>query len=55
MVIVFICDLEGNLQWNCWICKMVDYLKSSIVKFELNFEKASENKRKSIWWWQISR
>ena len=33
---------------------MVDYLKGSIVKFKLNFEKALENKRESIWWWQIS-
>ena len=34
---------------------MVDYLKGSIVKFKLNFEKAAlENKRESIWWWQIS-
>ena len=33
---------------------MVDYLKCSIVKFKLNFEKALENKRESIWWWQIS-
>ena len=34
--------------------KMIDYLKGSIVKFKVKFEKASENKRKSIWWWQIS-
>ena len=35
---------------------MIDYLKGSIVKFKLNFEKASENKRESTWWWwwQIS-
>ena len=33
---------------------MIDYLKGSIVKFKLNFEKASENKRESVWWWQIS-
>ena len=33
---------------------MVDYLEGSIVKFKLNFEKALENKRESIWWWQIS-
>ena len=39
MVIVFMYVLEGNLQLNCWICKMVDYLKGSIVKFKLNFEK----------------
>ena len=51
---VFIYVLEGNIQLNCWICKMVDYLKGSIVKFKLNFEKALENKRESRWWWQIS-
>ena len=28
--------------------------KGSIVKFKLNFEKALENKRESVWWWQIS-
>ena len=33
---------------------MVDYLKVSIVKFKLNFEKALENKRESISWWQKS-
>ena len=33
---------------------MIDYLKGSIVKFKLNFEKALENTRESIWWWQIS-
>ena len=33
---------------------MIGYLKGSIVKSEFNFEKASENKRESIWWWQIS-
>ena len=33
---------------------MIDYLKGSIVKFKLNYEKASENKRESGWWWQIS-
>ena len=54
MVNFFIYVLEGNLQWDCWICKMIDYLKESIVKFALNFEKALENKRESIWWWQIS-
>ena len=32
---------------------MVDYLEGSIVKFKHNFEKALENKRESIWWWQI--
>ena len=43
---------EGNR--NSWIFKMIDYLKGSIVKFKLNFEKASENKCESVWWWQIS-
>ena len=33
---------------------MIDYLKGSIVEFKLNFEKASENKRESVRWWQIS-
>ena len=33
---------------------MIDYLKSAIVKFKLNFENASENKLESIWLWQIS-
>ena len=33
---------------------MIDYLKGSIVKFKLNFEKALEKKRESVWWWQIS-
>ena len=33
---------------------MIVYLKGYIVKFKLNFEKASENKRESVWWWQIS-
>ena len=54
VIVFFIYVLEGNLQLNCWICKMVDYLKGSIVKFKLNFEKALENRRESIWWWQIS-
>ena len=54
MVIVFlIYVLEGNLQWNSWICKMIDYWKGSIVKVKLNFEKALENKRESISWWRI--
>ena len=40
MVVVFsIYVLEGNLQWNSWIFKMIDYLKNSIVKLKLNFEK----------------
>ena len=33
---------------------MIDYLKGSIVKFNLNFDKALENKHESIWWWLIS-
>ena len=33
---------------------MTDYLKGSIVKFKLNFEKALENKCESVWLWQIS-
>ena len=54
MIIFFIFVLEGYLQWNGWLCKMIDYLKGPIVKFKLNFEKTLENKRKSIRWWQIS-
>ena len=46
-MVIFIYVLEGNLQWNSWICKMNDYLKGSIVKFKLNFEKALENKCES--------
>ena len=37
-----------HLQWNSLICKMIDYLKSFIVKFNLNFENALENKCESI-------
>ena len=48
MIIVLIYVLEGNLQWNSWICNMIDYLKCSIVKFKLNFENALESKRGSI-------
>ena len=33
---------------------MIDYLKGSIVKFKLNFEKALQSKCESVWWWQIS-
>ena len=54
VTVFFIYVLEGNLQWNSLICKMIDYSKGSIVKFKFNFEKALENKRKSLWWWQIS-
>ena len=50
----FIYVLKGNLQWNSWIFKMIDYLKGSIVKFKLNFEKALKNKHESVWGWQIS-
>ena len=50
----FIYVLEGNLQWSSWIFKMIYYLKGSIVKFKLNFEEALENKRESVWRWQIS-
>ena len=50
----FLYVVEGNLQWSSCIFKMIDYLKGSIVKFRLNFEKDLENKRKSVWWWQIS-
>ena len=53
VIVFFIHVLEGNLQWNSWICKMIDYLKGSIVKFKLNFVKTLENKHESIWWWQI--
>ena len=43
MVIVFnIYILEGNLQLNSWIFKIIDYLKGSIVKFKLNVVKALE-------------
>ena len=51
--VFFIYVLEDNLQWNSWIFKMIDYLKGSIVKFKLNFEKASESKcEESVWWRQ---
>ena len=53
--LLFIYVLEGNLQWNSLIFKMIDYLKGSIVKFKLNFEKVLQNKWESVWWWQISR
>ena len=48
IIVFFIYVLEGNLQWNSWICNMIDYLKGSIVKFKLNFENALESKRESI-------
>ena len=54
VIVLFFHVLEGNLQLNDWICKMIDYLKGSIVKFKFNFEKALEKKRESMWWWQIS-
>ena len=53
VTVFFIYVLEFNLQWNSLIRKMMDYLKGSIVKFKFNFEKALENKRESLWWWQI--
>ena len=34
MVIVFIYVLEGYRQWNYWICKMIDYLKDSILRLD---------------------
>ena len=34
---------------------MIDYLKGSIVKVKLNFEKALKKKCESVWWWQISK
>ena len=48
IIVFFIHVLEGNLQWNSWICNMIDYLKGSIGKFKLNFENALESKRESI-------
>ena len=36
----FIYVLEGHLQRNSWIFKMIDYLKDSNVNFKLNFEKS---------------
>ena len=53
IIVSFIYVLEVDLQWNSWICNMIDYLKSSIVKFKHNFENTLENKRESIKWWQI--
>ena len=47
-MIFFIYVLEGNLQWNSWICKNIVYLKGSIVKFNPNFVNALETKPKSI-------
>ena len=54
IVLFFIYVLEGNLQWNSWSFKMIDYLKGSIVKFKLNLEKTLETNCESVWWWQIS-
>ena len=54
VIVFFIYVLEGNLQWNNWFFKMIDYFKGSIFKFKLNFVKALENKCESAWWWQIS-
>ena len=44
----FINVIEGNIPWNSWICKMIDYLKGPIVKFKLNINNASENKIGSV-------
>ena len=45
-LIVFLINvLEGNLQWNSWIFKMIEHLKGSIVKVKFNFEKTLENKQ----------
>ena len=54
VIVFFIYVLEGTLQWNSWIFNTIDYLKGSIIKFKLNFEKALENNCESVWWWQIS-
>ena len=35
------CDyLFYHIPWNSLVCKMIDYLKASIVQFKLNFENA---------------
>ena len=39
MVIVFNYVLEGNLQWNSWNFKMIDYLKGSIVMYNSTLKK----------------
>ena len=39
MVIVFNYVLEGNLQWNSWIFKMIDNLKGSIVMYNSTLKK----------------
>ena len=54
VVVCFIYVLKCNLEWNSWILRWFQTLKGSIVKFKLNFEKASETKSESVWWWQIS-
>ena len=48
VIVFFIYVINCNNQWNSWIFKMIDYLKGSIVKFKLNFEKALENKSESV-------
>ena len=49
MIIAFLSSvLEGNLQWNSLICKVIDYSKGPFVKLKPNFENALENKRESI-------
>ena len=45
---IFIYVLQGNLQWNSWFCKMIDYLRGSVVKFDLNSKNAFENKSETI-------
>ena len=49
IIVFFIYVLEGNLQWDSWIFKMINYLKGSIVNFNLNIEKTLENKCESVW------
>ena len=40
MVIVFFnYVLEGNLQWNSWIFKMIDHLKGSILSLNSTLKK----------------
>ena len=43
VIVFFIYVLEGKLQWNSWFFKMIGYLKGSIVKLKLNFDKALTN------------
>ena len=48
IIVSYMYILEGNHQWNSWICNMIEYLKGSIVKFKLNFGNALETKPESI-------